>query len=91
MFGSHLEFLDRILEKSKLDGVEVFHSSFSGDQMEEIDKYADEKGIYKSMGSDYHGELKPQYLLGCKSRIPTKVLKSVEKSIDEWTKKLSFS
>ena len=66
---NHMEFLDKIIKEVKLDGVETYHSSFSEKQIEEINQRADELGLYKSGGSDYHGELKPGIELGSKYKI----------------------
>lgn len=72
--NNHIEFLDKIRDSANLDGVEVYHSSFSRDQIEEITKYADENNLYKSGGSDYHGKLKPGISLGADLQISEEIL-----------------
>lgn len=62
--GNHIEFLNRILKEVRLDGIETYHSSFTRQQILEINQYADNHNLYKSGGSDYHGKLKPGIKLG---------------------------
>lgn len=72
---NHIEFLNRILDKVKIDGVETYHSSFSKKQTEEINAYVDKIHLYKSGGSDYHGKLKPKIKLGLNLQISEEVIK----------------
>ncbi len=39
----------------KIDGIEVFYRNFSKEQIMQLDKWADEYKLIKSIGSDYHG------------------------------------
>ena len=62
-----LKMIDRLKEKVPIDGVEAFHSSFTIDEMIEIQEYAKKNKLYISGGSDYHGTVKPDIHLktGC--------------------------
>lgn len=71
---NHIEFLNRILKQVKLDGIEVYHSSFTPKQIVEINQYANNHNLYKSGGSDYHGKLKPGIKLGLDLQIQDELI-----------------
>lgn len=52
------EELLKHLQDGGLDGVEVVHPSHSPEQADFYKRYADENGLLKSGGSDFHGGLK---------------------------------
>ena len=72
---NHIEFLKRIKNEIKLDGIEVIHSSFTNEQRKELNDVADELNLYKSGGSDYHGKLKPGIKLGLDLQISDEIVK----------------
>ena len=63
-FDNTIDFLNEFTEKYKIDGVEVYHSTFTNAQMNEIEKWAREHNMIMSGGSDYHGTVKPGIELG---------------------------
>lgn len=63
-FDNTIDFLNEFIEKHKIDGVEVYHSTFTNAQMGEIEKWAREHNMMISGGSDYHGTVKPGIELG---------------------------
>lgn len=63
-FEDTKEFLDRIYEKCDFDGIECFYTTFSQEQSEFLIKFAKERGLFISGGSDYHGSNKKQHELG---------------------------
>lgn len=71
---NHIDFINKIKDTIKLDGVEVYHSSFSKEQISQLDKYAEENNLYKCGGSDYHGKLKPGIELGLGLQIPNEII-----------------
>ena len=71
---NHIEFIKRIKDTIKLDGIEVYHSSFSVEQINELNKYAEENNLYKCGGSDYHGRLKLGIELGLGLQIPNETI-----------------
>lgn len=71
---NHIAFLEKIKNTIKLDGVEVIHSSFSIEQIKEINEEADRMQLYKSGGSDYHGKLKPGIKMGLDLQIPDNII-----------------
>ncbi len=61
---NYIEYLNKIMDKNLLDGVEVYHSSFTDEQIKTIEKYCIDKKILMSGGSDCHGEKKKDRKLG---------------------------
>ena len=57
------EFLDDT-KIHHMDGMEVYYSKFSREQTEYAEKLADEYGLLKSGGSDFHGDNKPEISMG---------------------------
>ena len=51
-------------EAEGLDGMEVYYSLFNEDQTARAERIAEEFGLLKSGGSDFHGENKPDIRLG---------------------------
>jgi predicted metal-dependent phosphoesterase TrpH len=58
-----------------IDGVECFHSSFTNEQSEFLTGFCNEKNLFVSGGSDYHGSKRPEISLG--SRVP-------KEYVDKW-------
>lgn len=56
--------IDEILEKYEIDGIECMHSSFTDEQIQYLTELCDSRNYYKSGGSDYHGENKPNIDMG---------------------------
>ena len=68
VFKYHLNdtigFLNKLKENKIIDGVEVYHSSFTEEQMKYLDKYCKENSLLISGGSDCHGEKKVDRKIG---------------------------
>lgn len=62
--GAHISYLNKIVEKNLLDGVEVYHSSFTNEQIKILEEYCTNRGLLMSGGSDCHGERKKERKLG---------------------------
>lgn len=56
--------LKGIVDNNGLDGVECAHSSFTSEQIVDLNKFCDDNNLLKSGGSDYHGSRKPDISLG---------------------------
>ena len=54
----------RRLKKMGLDGIEAYYSMFSGRETALISEVAEQYGLMLSGGSDFHGENRPNILLG---------------------------
>ena len=60
----HISYLNKIIDKNLLDGVEVYHSSFTEEQIKTLENYCMNNGLLMSGGSDCHGEKKRDRKLG---------------------------
>ena len=58
-----------------IDGVECFYPSFKNEQMEFLSRFCNEKNLFVSGGSDYHGIRRPEISLG--SKVP-------KEYVDKW-------
>lgn len=65
VYGVDLEtFLPKIIEMTNLDGIECYHVNASKEQTSYLNKFAKEKGLLRSGGSDFHGHLRNDYKIG---------------------------
>lgn len=81
-----LSSLDTLAECG-LDGMECFYGTFTAEQKEFMYNFCEEKGLYKSGGSDYHGRImRPHNILGHSNgeKIPFSL-------IEPWFKKVEGS
>ncbi|MDD3169463.1 MAG: PHP domain-containing protein, partial [Eubacteriales bacterium] len=60
----HMRFLDSLVSLHLLDGIECYHSLHSQSHTNSLLNYCSTHGLYASGGSDYHGALKPDVLIG---------------------------
>lgn len=60
----HISYLSKMVEKNLLDGIEVYHSSFTKEQIKTLEKYCSDRELLMSGGSDCHGEKKEKRKLG---------------------------
>lgn len=61
---NHIEYLNKIIKNNLIDGIEVYHSSFSNVQIETLEQYCRKNNLLMSGGSDCHGEKKANRKLG---------------------------
>lgn len=61
---NYINLLDEITKTNLIDGVEVYHSSFTKEQMEFLKSYCKDNKLLMSGGSDCHGERKKERKLG---------------------------
>ena len=61
---NHISYLNKIVERNLIDGVEVYHSSFTSEQIKILEDYCNSRGLLMSGGSDCHGERKKDRKLG---------------------------
>lgn len=68
VFKYHLEdpinFLDILKQNNIIDGAEVYHSSFSEEEMKILEKYCTDNNLFMSGGSDCHGAKKSNREIG---------------------------
>lgn len=55
--------LDDLFAKYPLDGIECFHTTFNDRQIEALNIFAKDHHLYRSGGSDYHGQNKVNHQL----------------------------
>lgn len=53
--GGNVELIDELIEKGKLDGIEVFHYSADKPEQENLLKKCTDNGLIATGGSDFHG------------------------------------
>ena len=58
------KILNYILENYKIDGIECYYTTFTGEQHEYLLNLCKERKLLVSGGSDYHGSFKPDVDLG---------------------------
>ena len=58
------EFINGIIENYSIDGIECYYNSFTKEQSNYLIALCNEKKLYKSGGSDYHGLNKKGLALG---------------------------
>ena len=77
------DFINDIVNYYDIDGLECYHSQFTTENIEYLLKLADEKGLLKSGGTDYHGKNKPglEFATGYDN-----FLNIDEKIIENWIK-----
>ena len=71
-------FIEKLLENKEIDGIECYHSKFDEEQIKYLLNLTEEKGLFRSGGSDYHGENKPNIKLAFGKdnlKIPTDIIK----------------
>ncbi len=59
-----MRFLDILRENKIIDGVEVYHSSFTNEQSEQLKDYCEKYGLLMSGGTDCHGDKKADRKIG---------------------------
>ena len=62
--NDHIKYLEKLVQEGILDGVEVYYSGFSQEQITTLEKFCKEHNLYMSAGTDCHGERKPNIKLG---------------------------
>lgn len=79
--------LREFLEQAKgLDGIEVYYSKFSREQIALLEQIAAEYGLVCSGGSDFHGSNKPKLCMGTgygDLEVPIQALEDLKKRISE--------
>ncbi len=60
----YVSFLDKLREEKIIDGLEVYHSSFTKEESDFLIQYCRKYNLLMSGGSDYHGKKKKNRNLG---------------------------
>ncbi len=83
-FNYHLDnvkdFINNLYNEHNLDGIEVAHSYNTEEEIKYLNKFANERKLLKSGGSDYHGTLRGEislgYLYASDSKIENKLIEN---------------
>ena len=75
-----------ILENYKIDGIECFYTTFTDEQKARLVKLCNDRKLYMSGGSDYHGKNKPNVDVG----VGFGNLKVEDSIIDAWVRKVKM-
>lgn len=62
-FRDDITFINKLIDKG-IEGIEVFSSYHSDEEMAELLKIAKERKVYVTAGSDFHGKTKPGLHIG---------------------------
>lgn len=61
---NHIEILNNLVKDNIIDGVEVYYSAFTKEQIAYLEKYCKKHDLLMSAGSDFHGMKKPDIKIG---------------------------
>lgn len=78
--------LDYILQNFQIDGIECYYTTFTEEQHEKLLKLCNERNLFISGGSDFHGTIKPDVDIGTgygNLKIPNEI-------IIPWENKIKF-
>lgn len=62
--NNHERYLNELVKENIIDGVEVYYSKFTDEQIEFLEKYCQKNNLFMSVGSDCHGDKKPERKVG---------------------------
>lgn len=57
-------FLDSLVKENIIDGIEVYYSEFTNEQIEFLEQYCKDNNLFMSAGSDCHGDKKTNRKVG---------------------------
>lgn len=61
---NHIELLDSLVQNHIIDGIEVYYSAFTEEQIEYLENYSKKHNLYMSAGTDFHGMKKKERKIG---------------------------
>lgn len=73
------KILEYILENIKIDGIECFYTTFSEEKINYLNNLCEDNNLFKSGGSDYHGDFKKNVFMGSgfgNLEVPTDIIKN---------------
>ena len=80
--------LDYILQNFQIDGIECYYTTFTEEQHEKLLKLCNERNLFISGGSDFHGTIKPDVDIGTgygNLKIPNEIIIPWENKIKYFT------
>ena len=79
--------LNYILENFDIDGIECFYTTFSPEQHEKLINLCNERNLFISGGSDFHGKIKPDVDIGVgygNMQIPDSIVEVWKNNVEFW-------
>ena len=79
--------LNYILENFDIDGIECFYTTFSTEQHENLLNLCNERNLFISGGSDFHGKIKPDVDIGVgygNMQIPDSIVEVWKNNVEFW-------
>lgn len=61
---NHIQFIKKLVDSNLIDGVEVYYSTFTNQQIKKIEEFCKDHDLLMSAGSDCHGEKKASRKIG---------------------------
>jgi len=58
------EYLDSLVKNNIIDGIEVYYSNFTVEEIEFVKNYCKNNNLFMSAGTDCHGDKKPDRKIG---------------------------
>lgn len=75
------EFIYELVDNYKIDGIECYYNSFTEEQTQYLKNICEDRKLYMSGGSDYHGTKRPEVELGIGQgnlKVPSEIIKKWE-------------
>ena len=79
--------LSYILDNFDIDGIECYYTTFTQDQHDRLLKLCNERNLFISGGSDFHGKIKPDVDIGVgygNMQIPDSIIDSWKNNVEIW-------
>ena len=61
---NYKEYLDSLIKEDIIDGIETYYSKFTDEQIKFVKNYCIKNNLYMSVGTDCHGDKKPDRKIG---------------------------
>jgi len=79
--------LNYILDNFNIDGIECYYTTFTQEQHDRLMKLCNERNLFISGGSDFHGKIKPDVDIGVgygNMQIPDDTINSWKNNVEIW-------
>ena len=79
--------LNYILDNFNIDGIECYYTTFTQEQHDRLIKLCNERNLFISGGSDFHGKIKPNVDIGVgygNMQIPDDIIDSWKNNVEIW-------
>lgn len=79
--------LNYILDNFNIDGIECYYTTFTPEQHDKLIKLCNERNLFISGGSDFHGKIKPDVDIGVgygNMQIPDDIIDNWKNNVEFW-------